>query len=425
MADTILVASESEGSGALGSNVIRYIPIGSGFGAPNTTESNIERTWRNAGTLKKLLVLVTSNSILVLDTVYTTRKNQANTSQTVSVPAGSTGTFEDTTNNVTVAATDELDYLADTPVTASGTITATSISNIYTADSNTYTNFQTSHYTSDTSVSYTDNTTRYALIGGFITNESTESNVNTTFKSAGTLKNGFVYITQNNISSASTIRTRKNNTTNGNISISVTGNTTGIFEDSSNTDTVASDDEWNWQIVCPSVTQTKTIEIRHLQIGFETTNSQFPLFSGTSAPKTQAFNATYYYALGSANESNTESHRAVKSRVSFTAKNMVAAVTANTIATSETTFNFRKTNNSVITISVSAGATGIFENTSDTSSVDTTDTINFSVITPNTSGSISFRQISVMADASWMYLPSTPKRNKFNFQDIDEGEEIG
>ena len=402
MADTILVTSNF--ITALGSNITRYYSVGTGSLQTNSTEANIERTWRNVGTLKNLLVNISENSILVLDTTFTLRKNLAGTSQTVSVPAGSTGNFEDTSNNVTTAATDEFDYAVVVPVTASGTISFRVISNTYTADSNTYTNFVTSNYsTADTSVTFADNTTRYASFQGLFANESTEANAYTTFKTGGTLKNAFVYITANDVGSASTIRTRKNGTTNGNIAISVTASTTGIFEDSSNTDTVSSDDEWNWQIVVPAVSGNHNIQIRHLALGFETTNSEFPLHSTRTASEAMTFNLTNYTGVGGMQFTTVDTPVRCKARTSFTAKNMVAAVTANTIATSATTFNFRVDGTTQITVSVAAGATGIFEETSDTQAVASTESFNFSIVTPNTSGSISVKQISVIASAVATY----------------------
>lgn len=357
-----------------------------------------EYTVRASGVFKNLYVRVTANTLNAGTNTVTFRKNQAATSQLISFGT-STGAFEDTSNNVTVAATDEVDYEVAVG-SSSGSCSLTVISNTFTADSNTYQNLAAR---SSTGSAFTDNTTRYEILGSSIgAGITTESQSNTTFKYAGTLKNGFVYVSQNDVSNASTVRTRKNNTTNGNIAVSITGNTTGIFEDTSNTDTITVDDEWNYQVVIPAVGGVHTVTIIRISVGLETTSHKYLLQSGRGGGAAQANNLTRYYGLGSLvlTEATTEANTSCKSRLVFTGKDMQVNVTANTFTTLDTNFIFRKNQaTDVITLPVAAASTGIFQDNSETGAIIATDEINWEVVTPNQAGSITFREIAVWADA--------------------------
>jgi len=73
------------------------------------TESSVQQEIPLAATISNMRVLVTTNARST-DTVFTFRKNGADGAQTITVPAGATGWFEDTSNTDTVAAGDLLAY---------------------------------------------------------------------------------------------------------------------------------------------------------------------------------------------------------------------------------------------------------------------------------------------------------------------------
>lgn len=319
-------------------------------------------------------------------------KNGVATSQTATYTVGNTipAFFSDTTNNVTVADGDEVCYRVTTSA-GTGTTTVYTITNTFEADSNTYTELATCHATGQT---VTDNTTRFFVFNGLISSQTTESVAYMKFKKGGTLKKGFVYISQNGVSSNSTMRMRKNGA-NANIVITITGSTTGIFEDTSNTDTVSLDEQWNWSVAVPSVAGTQTITIMTMGIGFETTDSSFPIVSNSLF--TQNANLTQYISLGSPLASLTEANEIIYNDVAYTAKQFIVSVTANTVS-SNSTLTFRINGVDKHSITITASTTGFFEESPDTDyDVAIGDTINFKLITPNAGTSLSTQQIGLFA----------------------------
>jgi hypothetical protein len=95
------------------------------------------------------------------------------------------------------------------------------------------------------------NSTYYTPVGGLTSLNmaaKTETNSRYRFRIAATMSNFRVYMGYNALNGTSTARTRKNST-NGNQSVSIPAATTGDFEDTSNTDSIASGDRFNYQIV--------------------------------------------------------------------------------------------------------------------------------------------------------------------------------
>ena len=121
-----------------------------------------------------------------------------------------------------------------------------------------------------------DNTIEYVCIVGNNAVSTTTEGGNRTeniLQQAGTLKNGAVIISANDVSSATPIRLRKKTTTDANPNISVTGNTTGLFEDTTNTQTVSAADEYYWKIAPPSVSGNHSVTVEVLVLTFTPTTT--------------------------------------------------------------------------------------------------------------------------------------------------------
>jgi hypothetical protein len=84
--------------------------------------------------------------------------------------------------------------------------------------------------------------------GGAIIYNSTEAQVQVPYRTAGTFSNLFVRISANSTNNSSTIRTRQNTSTNGTLVVSPGAGTTGVFEDTTNTDSVTAGDTWTYII---------------------------------------------------------------------------------------------------------------------------------------------------------------------------------
>ena len=96
------------------------------------------------------------------------------------------------------------------------------------------------------------------LEGGEISSgtNGTEGNVECPTPVALTLKNMAIYISGTGGSGNGTVRTRKNGTTNGNLTCNYTSATLGLVEDTTHSDTVISTDKWNFQLIKGSTTPT-------------------------------------------------------------------------------------------------------------------------------------------------------------------------
>lgn len=380
-------------------NTTNNLVMGTNYTLGSTTESQSNITFNIGGTLTFLYVFITTNTITTSASTFLTRKNNTtNGNNTTSIAAAATGIFEDTGNSDTVTSGDEWNYRMITPNT-SGTLTHTSQSIIFSATSNTYQNLSTAEVNGGSG--FVDNATYFETLTGVPTaSNTTEASAQCDMMCAGTLKNGFINISANTASVTSTLRTRKGGG-NGNIVMSITSDATGIFEDTSNTDTVADGDLWCWSLNIPIEAGTNTLTSRVISIGFETTNSQQQLMvSGATSTTQNAALTRYYCNSGSHGAQTTEPRVSFTSRLSnAVAKEIEINITANTVTLASTlTFRQNATTDSLST-SITASTTGIFATTG-TVTIAATDEINYKLVTGATGTSLTFRQISSLIDCT-------------------------
>lgn len=96
---------------------------------------------------------------------------------------------------------------------------------------------------------FTTAITRWVPIAGFINaGGSVEANQPYTVRATATFAHLRVFVNQNSITAASTFSTKKNSTTGGQ-SVSITGNTTGSFEDASGSDSLVDSDTLHYEVV--------------------------------------------------------------------------------------------------------------------------------------------------------------------------------
>ena len=117
---------------------------------------------------------------------------------------------------------------------AGGTTISQLASNIVFTGTGSYTQYQWASIA--TSVA---STTNYFPLGCNSSTGIAESIAQVVFRDTGTLKNGFASATANTRSTATTVTSRINAAP-GNISVSITASTTGVFEDTVNTDSITS-----------------------------------------------------------------------------------------------------------------------------------------------------------------------------------------
>jgi len=374
-----------------------YYPIGNSHTiTAATTESNVQFPFRQAGTFSFFRVRISANTVTASST-FNFRINGAAGNQTVSVASSTTGEFIDTTNTDTISSGD----LVNLQLVAGGTGTSISMSEqgvSFTPSSGAY-----SFYACVINFNAAASTSYYFALGGTLTTtNTTEANVQVTARCSGTLKNGYARISSNGRSSATTIKSRKNGA-DGNISISITASTTGIFEDTSNTDSISSGDTVNMSFVSGSGTGT-TQGYAGASYVPGVDNKLFYITSVAGGGPVIAGATTYTPTGGIINGSGTEASAQITSEYAWTASRLFCYSPTNASSAGSTTVVLRKNgsdgNNS---ISIGTGATGYFEDTTHTDSIAVSDKVTIKKVGATT-GNTTLSIAGVHAD----FTPPTP-----------------
>lgn len=369
-------------------NQTRYFLAANNWSTFDTVEANMSVRYRTAGVLSGLYCVVSANSVSATTTVRS-RVNAGNGNQLISIPSSTTGQFEDSSNSDNISSGDTVCYQVITGATGTS-IRIVNISSIFEASSNTVKRFSVVQPMSTSTASQTN----YTGMVGNLTMTATEANVQTNIKIAGTAKNFFVYISANARTTNTTYRTRKN-TANGNMSVSVGSTLTGIFEDTTNTDTLAVDDDYCYQRV--TGTGTGTITSYLISVEIETTDNSTLLMTNNAI--SQNSNLTTYYGLMVGASSSTESHYRSDTRINALLSNLSIRVSSNTINTGTSTVTLRKNGaNGNLVVSISASTTGIFEDTTNTDTVLPTDETDYKLTTSGTSGSLNINVTAIKAN---------------------------
>ncbi len=384
-----MAKSQIVNSGTVGvnDNVTTYFPI-VGQLIANTNEDQIEIPIRDAGNFSDFYTRVVTNTASV-SSVFTFRLSRAGTTLAITYTSDETGVKEDT-DVVAAAATDEVDYQLVIPTEAgTNTLTFTVIGVSFTPTTSTDTVTLLGAVGSN---GY--NGTSVTDFEGVLStlSEQTEAQTRVAIRGSFALKNFYVFVISNaRATSNITFRTRVDGG-NGASEVVYAATETGAKED---TDT---DNVTTGQLIAYSIEQgaeaANTIA-SVISCTCLSTSSEFPLMGGTAM--TQNFNVTNYIGVSGRNSqvTTTETERQIVPNFTFSAKNLNANVTANTIATSASTVTFRVAagpGNGIL--SYAAAETGVKVDTdSDVVTADTT-AIDYEIMTPNTSGAITFRNIS-------------------------------
>lgn len=233
MASKLVVTTEH--SNTLAAAATRYLAPFDGESSTNSTESFRAAMVRAPGTYDYLTVMVSANS-LSGTIVIGSRVNSAAGNQTLTVSAGTTGTFQDTTHNDALSAGQTFDYEAVGAV-GTGTATFQHFSMRFAAT----TNSAMKYGCGNGQVYATASSTYYSPIAGHNPAESGsgEANYQQKFLTSATLRNAQAIATVNARTTDTVIRSRIGGA-NGNLVVTVVALTTGSFEDSSNSDALSS-----------------------------------------------------------------------------------------------------------------------------------------------------------------------------------------
>jgi hypothetical protein len=242
-----------------------FFPLTSRCNNNITTETFQKCRLRKAGTLKN--VGVRSQTNRATTTNIRLRKNGANANSIAAVTGGgAAGWYEDTTNTDSVTAGDDWNFVLTT-----GTGTDTLQLNNIKAEFVSTSGDGLTIAGDPQGITTNDNTTAYQPLGGRNVDSTTENSAKTKARVAFDFSQLNCMISANDVSSASTFVFRKSGV-DGTQTMSITGSITGLFGDTTHTDSVATTDDVYAKLVVPSVAGTHSVTMTESGINTHTVN---------------------------------------------------------------------------------------------------------------------------------------------------------
>lgn len=385
--ESLIIVSDPQGA----SGTTNYSVIAGKGNSLNTTEARADLPIRNAGTIKNLYVRVLTNS--TTSTLnFTFRTATTDSGVTTSIGASTVGVIEDTSHTKAVTAGD----LCCTKVSSSATVSFTTGVISYQYDSTTDTTTICNTNNDGASSIATTNAIRYFVLHGVANvNQSTENNIKFRIRKSFTGKSGAVYVSSNSRTTNTVFNLRKNGA-NGTVTVTFGNVETGLKEDTSNSDSLSAGDDYNWQYT--NGAGAGTLNFYSSKVELINTSGYHHLITGHTTPITQATNLTrYYYPGGAPTVQTTEANAKMKARFAYVISELNMLVTANTNG-GTSTMTLRKSgaagNN---TVSIGASATGLFNDTTHSDTLATSDDINYQLITSTSSGTMTIAWFSCVA----------------------------
>ena len=352
----------------------------------NTTEANVELSLiKSGGTLSGGKVYISANSNAVT-TTFDLVINSTVGNQSIAVTTLATGLFEDADSD-TVALNDEVNW----EVTASAYVNITVEFATVSFEPTTF-----HHIFVGQVIGTLCNTAgaRFGMPNG-TSIDADESKCKLNMKLAGTLEKCRVLVTGNAATNTNTVKSRVNGV-DGGISVSISASTTGAFLDTSGTDSISVDQDISF---AGSTATDGNVSVNTFSVCFTPTVANSFISNCGTAGGASFGNVTRYEPPGSrvGNGEATEVNASVKVSQAYTVSKLQTYVSANTGGDAGTIDLRLDTgggpSSSALTMSITAAATGWFEDASNSVSVSATNTISYRVVGP-TSGSFTLTTIA-------------------------------
>lgn len=279
---SLLIATSSGSTNFNTASTSLFItPTNSYLTGMQATEANAQITARKSATVSMLGLRVNANSRTTTSTLRF-RKNGANGNGVISVTAGATGYFEDTTNSDSLSAGDTFCF-AWTNGSGTGSIFLVYASAL----------IESGGGANDPAHSY------YGVADGALLNSSLNANrwfspggnqVAATDTAAqryvipadGVLSNLSCRVTVNAKAGSMTLRSRVNGAF-GNQTMTIGAGATGTFEDTTNTDTIVSGDVVNFQLTMSGSGNLTMTRVTAMFVGTQALNATFVTGNGSNA----------------------------------------------------------------------------------------------------------------------------------------------
>lgn len=359
---------------------------GTGFGPPcgSMATSSIEAlagmVARGNYTASELFCNIIANTFTSASSI-TMRINGVNGNGTISIPATTTGTFEDLTNTDSISDGDTFVY--EVVLAGMHGQQWTQTSSMMTMENVIDNRCQTmaNHITPSVRAGAVRRFLRLWGNGNTVVTINEAANTYDFQGDTGELTNLFINVFSNSIATASTWLTRID-VADGNLAISIPANTTGTFEDTTNTDTLdGASTDISVTFDVGTGMSTDTIEWDAIGATWNILGGR-PWGAGDNETGSSiTFGVSSFLCIENSsdvflNGSTTESDAQVPARFPCIVRNLHLVMFGNTL-NAATTLTFRvNAANSALSVSVPGFTTGTFEDTTDVIAVDTADDIN-------------------------------------------------
>ena len=227
--------------------------------------------------------------------------------------------------------------------------------------------------------------------------ESIENRAQVKYRTSGTLSNMSVYVGSNTFTGSTTVRLRKNGS-NGNQNLTIGAGATGRFVDLINTDSIATGDALCYQFVTPSVGE---MVISSASVQYEVAGSEtITRLVGNLGFNSANGNLRYLglptrYSDSLSTPHATESLQQHELKAATTFRNFHIFIATNS-ATASSTMRVRKNgSNANQVLTIGAGATGWFEDNTNTDSFAINDKFSISHQWGSGSGTIFYGQFAL------------------------------
>ncbi len=227
------------------------------------------------------------------------------------------------------------------------------------------------------------NVSRFAALAGRIGDQATEDNQQVLARAAYTWQNIGARVTQNNLDGTTSIFARIGGVDQAALEVQIGANSTGWFEDTAGSVSVADGDLINYRIAAGSGAHLDTIDLRIISSQLQHASLERPIaITSAAIPGVVDAGSFAFYpiigALGDDQGTESEAEYTLRQGVTFT--NMRCFVFANNTDI-VSTFGFRVdgASPSNLNIGIGANATGAFEDT-DSEVVSAGSTVNYQVV---------------------------------------------
>ena len=360
-------------------------------------DTNAKVTYRSPGTITRLHAYVPTNSRSTGCTIKS-YKNGSDGNLTISVPATTTGAFEDTTNSDSISAADTLAYhLTRTNATAGTSLDIATLSVWFDATTDTVTR----HLVNRNGIAISFSDTRYLGYSGGATTStviaSTETDASVELLGAMTFRNGAIRVSANTANGSRTATLRKNEGSTSH-TISIPSTTTGTFENTANDVSGVTGDRIAWEIGSGGSSGFTTLE--WLAVDAVSTNSNWTRHSYgavTGNGTTIASGTTRYVQIsGAIDQNTTESAIQQYARIAHIITGFSVKIAAITAGTGSVTFTLRKGGSATaLDVTRNAGSAAGWYSDSGSVSMAASDLLSMEIVN-STNQTVTLRQVQIM-----------------------------